>query len=63
MVRARDAVGVVAVVVLEQILVDLLGQLRRNFNIAGRRLEHLAGEVSFVGHLGAGRQGIADIFL
>ena len=62
-VRARDAVGIVAVVVLEQVLVDLLGQLRRDFDIAGGRLEHLAGEVGLVGHLGAGRQGVADIFL
>ena len=62
-VRARDAVGIVAVVVLEQVLVDLLGQLRRDLDIAGGRLEHLAGEVGLVGHLGAGRQGVADIFL
>ena len=62
-IGAGDAVCIVGVVVLEQVLVDLLGQLRRDRHIASRSLQHLAGEEFFVGHLRACRQRVADVLL
>ena len=62
-IGAGDTVGIVGVVVLEQVLVDLLGQLRGDFHVAGGRLQHLASEEGFIGHLRTGRQRVADVLL
>ena len=55
MVIDGDLIVRVGVVVLDQVALDELGELRRHRHIASRRLQHFPCEVGFVGLARTGR--------
>ena len=63
MIAIGDAVIIVRVVVLQQIAVNLFGNLRRDLDWAILCLDHLAGKIFFIGLARTGGQGLRDFGL
>lgn len=63
MVGLGDLIVIFRVVVLQQVFVDLLSQLRCDLDIAAGGLQNLTGEVFLVSHTRPCRQRLTNVFL